>query len=78
MPGLPSRRDMDGYKRLAAAVIRRSILDAQAGDAKAESWLRGLMLPWSEVLEIDPKKIHVRLERLLKPGSLQQLTHLKV
>ena len=78
MPGLPSRRDMDGYKRLSAAVIRRSILDAQDGDAKAESWLRGLMLPWSEELEIDPKKLHVRLEHLLKPGSLQQLTHLKV
>ena len=70
MPGVPSRRGMDGYKRLAAAVIRRNILDAQAGDAGAENWLRGPMLPWSEVLDMDPKKLHSKLDALLKAESL--------
>ena len=71
MPGVPSRRGMDGYKRLAAAVIHRTILDARAGDAGAEKWLRGPMLPFSTVLDVDPEKLHTRLDQLLEAESLQ-------
>ena len=76
MPGrhtsLPSRVFMDGYKRLSAAVIRRSVVDALDGNLEAVQWLRGAMMPWSEVSGMDVDKIHARLDELLKAESLQQ------
>ena len=63
----------DPYKRLAAAVIRRAVLDARGqvhppikrGSFRAErmqreaqKFLQGSMLPWSEMLDIDSEKLH--------------------
>tara|TARA_R100000306_G_C4256278_1_gene82975 strand:- start:218 stop:472 length:255 start_codon:yes stop_codon:yes gene_type:complete len=66
-----SRAHMDGYKRLAASVIRRAIVDARAGDSKAESWLMGPMLPFGEVLDFDLERIHNKISDIISSEDVE-------
>jgi len=75
MPGIAKRAHLDGYKRLAAAVIRRAIVDARAGDGDAESWLMGPMLPFGEMLDFDLERVHVKMLGILSSEDLK--LHLK-
>ena len=65
MPGKVSRAHMNGYKRLASAVIRRAVVDARAGDDEAESWLMGPMLPFSEALDFDLERAHNKISDII-------------
>ena len=73
-----NKGDYDPWKRLAAAVIYRAVLDAtghmhppiKRGSLRAErmqreaqKFLQGSMLPWSEMLDIDSEKLHKRLHQ---------------
>ena len=71
MPGMVSRAHMDGYKRLAASVIRRAIVDARAGDSKAESWLMGPMLPFSEMLDFDLERAHNKISDIISSEEVE-------
>ena len=71
MPGMVSRAHMDGYKRLAASVIRRAIVDARAGDSKAESWLMGPMLPFSEMLDFDLERVHNKISDIISSEEVE-------
>mgnify|MGYP006408607735 FL=1 len=66
------RANYNPYKRLAAAVIHRAILDAKGqvppayGNGKyiventikeAQRFLKGGMRPWSEILDLDDEKM---------------------
>lgn len=45
---------------LAAAMVQRAVVDAQAGDEDAREWLRYRALPWLEILcptEVDPGEV---------------------
>ena len=63
------RENYDPYKRLAAAVIYRAIQDARGEVShktahiehtmeEAQNFLKGGMLPWSEMLDFDKGKVH--------------------
>ena len=71
MPGMVSRAHMDGYKRLASAVIRRAVVDARAGDSKAENWLMGPMLPFSEMLDFDLERVHNKISDIISSEDVE-------
>ena len=71
MPGMVSRAHMDGYKRLAASVIRRAIVDARAGDSEAESWLMGPMLPFGEMLDFDLERVHNKISDIISSEDVE-------
>jgi len=71
MPGMVSRVHMDGYKRLAASVIRRAIVDARAGDSEAESWLMGPMLPFGEMLDFDLERVHNKISDIISSEDVE-------
>ena len=75
MPGKVSRVHMNGYKRLASAVIRRAVVDARAGDDEAESWLMGPMLPFSEALDFDLERAHNKISDIISSEEVE--LHLK-
>jgi len=62
---------MDGYKRLAASVIRRAIVDARAGDSEAESWLMGPMLPFGEMLDFDLERVHNKISDIISSEDVE-------
>ena len=71
MPGKVSRVHMNGYKRLASAVIRRAVVDARAGDDEAESWLMGPMLPFSEALDFDLERAHNKISDIISSEEVE-------
>jgi hypothetical protein len=71
MPGKVSRAHMNGYKRLASAVIRRAVVDARAGDDEAESWLMGPMLPFSEALDFDLERAHNKISDIISSEEVE-------
>ena len=71
MPGIQSRRHMNGERRLAASVIRRAIIDARRGDEAAGDWLMGPMRPWSEILNFDLERIHNIMPDILSRKNIR-------
>jgi hypothetical protein len=81
---LSKRANYDSYKRLAAAVIHRAILDARGhvptayGNKKniveetienAHRFLQSEMLPWSEFVDLDGDKIAKLSAKIRRAGK---------
>jgi len=83
--GYSGSKGSDPLKNLAAAVVQTAYRDAvgpsvwpktakklnqaRRKQREARRWLRGSMMPWSELLDLDFDELRERIEGLLEDGK---------